>query len=134
MNKFVIAVLCRRLFPYSMILIVISSSITDVYVFVVVCSWLSMMFLLWYILAMVIILSNKRIIVWHNRYKRFFCIALGERVEYDRSNRYTSCLMLCSFYITCKVFFLGLYKSFVWSHVTPCMVHSSAAWFLDVRS
>ena len=68
-------------------------------------------------LTMVIMLSSRRIIVWH---KRFFCIALGERVEYDRSNCYTSSLMLYSFYITCKVF--GLYNSFVWSHVTLCMI------------
>ena len=46
MCRFVIVVLCRRLSPCSMILIVISSLITDVYYFVFIVDGLSLMALL----------------------------------------------------------------------------------------
>ena len=55
-------------------------------------------------LAMAIMLSSSRIIGCITGIISFLLHCIGERVEYDHSNCYTSNQMLCSSYINCKVF------------------------------
>ena len=79
MRRILNVVLCCCLSTRSTILIIIRSLIIDVYVFVPCCLFMTFYDVPIMIhLAMVHVLSKRRIIAWHNRYRSFFCMALGK--------------------------------------------------------